>query len=499
MMNEYILKHTLSTTGESHGNVNQNHDAMLDKTTTVSYNKEEFINFLYGDPHPARVMDFDVLLDGLKDAVTNKKTVVAKQDPVKSQLTIYNYVPGNKTWGIFECLARGLVLDVPNRQVVATPFPKFFNYGEIIPKKIPTLTQENQQQQAFEVCEKMDGSLGIAFYYDEEWYVATRGSITQSPQSVWATKWFRSHVSPKLLDEGGLGIDDNYYLGSTLLFEIIYPENRIVINYGNFSGLVLLGAYHRNGKEYARSELQHFADQTDVRLVEQYDQFNSVSDVVKVAKTLPSNQEGWVLRLHGTGYRLKIKGEEYCMLHKSKSMCTPIGIWSKMKSNHDGSDESLMMKNFENSLPEEHVRDYRKIKSVLEHLLEERMETVKIAIEASKHLSLKEVGILFSKTKTNKKGTIDDTIEIPCAADGTSSITIVPGWTRPFIISAKREPDFQHGDISQIIHPQSTSRGNNSHKTAQRLRDKLFDTFRPVNNTLPGYIPSDVENRFLEL
>eukprot|EP00529_Nitzschia_sp_RCC80_P026006 CAMPEP_0113478154 /NCGR_PEP_ID=MMETSP0014_2-20120614/20594_1 /TAXON_ID=2857 /ORGANISM="Nitzschia sp." /LENGTH=353 /DNA_ID=CAMNT_0000371305 /DNA_START=10 /DNA_END=1067 /DNA_ORIENTATION=- /assembly_acc=CAM_ASM_000159 len=328
----------------------------------------EFMDFLYSDPHPAWAMDFDRLLNGLDDAVTNKKTILAKNDPT-GRLTIYNYGPTN-TWGIFECLARGLVLYVPNRQIIATPFPKFFNYGEIT-KKLPTT--EN-----FEASEKMDGSLGIAFYFDDEWHVATRGSF-QSVQAEWATEWFRLHVSPRLLDD---------YRDSTLLFEIIYPENQIVISY-DYSGLVLLGAYHTTGKEYVRSELKQLAVQADVGLVKLY-QFNSIADVVQSATTLPGDKEGWVLR-YETGYRMKIKGDEYCKLHRSLSMCTPLNVWAKMKNIED-------LKDFEDSLPEEFAEDVRNIKRALEHLLEERLKTVKIAIEASQDLSPKDLGLLFSKS-----------------------------------------------------------------------------------------------------
>mmetsp|Transcript_10376 Transcript_10376/g.24919 ORF Transcript_10376/g.24919 Transcript_10376/m.24919 type:complete len:448 (-) Transcript_10376:529-1872(-) len=429
-------------------------DATAEAATTG-----EFIDFLYSDPHPARAMDFDRLLSGLDEAVNNKKTILAKTDP-SGRLTLYNYGQTN-TWGIFECLARGLVLDVPNRQVIATPFPKFFNYGEITKNVLPTTTCR------FEASEKVDGSLGIAYHFDDEWHIATRGSF-QSTQAEWATKWFRLHVSPRLLDD---------YRGSTLLFEIIYPENRIVINY-DYSGLVLLGAYHANGKEYVRSELKQLAVQADVGLVK-ICQFNAVADVVESATTLPGDKEGWVLR-YETGYRMKIKGDEYCKLHRSLSMCTPVNVWAKMKNNED-------LKDFEESLPEEFAEDIRNIKQALGHLLEERLETVKTAIDASQDLSPKDLGLLFSKTK-KKKGTADDYIEIPHAG---GEKTIVPGWSIPFVFNAKKEPEFRNGDIAEMIrNPPRSS------KTAQRLREKVFDTFRPVNNTLKGYSPSGVTNRF---
>jgi hypothetical protein len=65
----------------------------------------------------------------------------------------------------------------------------------------------------------MDGSLGILFYYEDEWIMATRGSFT-SDQAI----------------KGLEIVKNNYFLDAFLreyayLVEIIYPENRIVVDY----------------------------------------------------------------------------------------------------------------------------------------------------------------------------------------------------------------------------------------------------------------------------
>ena len=90
-------------------------------------------------------------------------------------LSIWNYSPEvqyNQKWDEITLQCRGLVTD-NNGDVIAYPFKKFFNIEEN--RHTPT---EN-----FEVYEKMDGSLGILFFYEGKWVVATRGSFT-SPQSV---------------------------------------------------------------------------------------------------------------------------------------------------------------------------------------------------------------------------------------------------------------------------------------------------------------------------
>ena len=56
----------------------------------------------------------------------------------------------DEAWTDITVLARGLILDLADRRIVATPFPKFFNIGEG-GRTIPDLP--------FETFEKLDGSL----------------------------------------------------------------------------------------------------------------------------------------------------------------------------------------------------------------------------------------------------------------------------------------------------------------------------------------------------
>lgn len=53
---------------------------------------------------------------------------------------------------------------------VARPFPKFFNLDEAI------ANGEQLPAEAFEVTEKLDGSLGILYWLDGEPRLATRGT-----------------------------------------------------------------------------------------------------------------------------------------------------------------------------------------------------------------------------------------------------------------------------------------------------------------------------------
>ena len=77
------------------------------------------------------------------------------------------------------------------------------------------------------ITAKLDGSLGIAYTHPEgEVRLATRGSMT-SHQATEATRIWQEKYRRVAIPEG-----------TTPLFEIIYPDNRVVLNYGDMRDLV---------------------------------------------------------------------------------------------------------------------------------------------------------------------------------------------------------------------------------------------------------------------
>ena len=119
---------------------------------------------------------------------------------------------------------------------IARPLPKFFNLSEYqgtIPDGVPN------------IYEKLDGSLIILFHYQGEWEVASRGSFA-SEQAQMARVLLANY-------QADLGTIDREY---TYLFEIIYPSNRIVVDYGSSRRLVLLAAVHtQTGVELEHPQL----------------------------------------------------------------------------------------------------------------------------------------------------------------------------------------------------------------------------------------------------
>lgn len=227
----------------------------------------------------------------------------------EADLFIHNYsqyTQFERVWIPETLNSRGLIT-TGEGMIVARPFAKFFNFGE---QDLPI------PNEPFEVFEKMDGSLGILYFLDGEPQIATRGSFI-SEQSERANAIFRRKYAHIPLDPS-----------ITYLFEIIYPENRIVVNYGETEDLILLGMVETaTGRELPLAEI-------GFPVVKKY---SHVDDLARLAEFEEENREGFVVRFQN-GYRLKFKFEEYKRLHKVMTRVTPLTIWEVLKSGGDFSE-----------------------------------------------------------------------------------------------------------------------------------------------------------------
>lgn len=234
---------------------------------------------------------------------------------VNEDLILYKYTDRcvwDKNWNEYTRNARGLIFNWKTGQVVAKPFPKFFNIEELVHDEFVQKTITNGT--SYEVFEKLDGSLGILYKQNEQWKIATAGSFT-SDQAVKATELLNTkyhHCLNKLSDN------------ITLLFEIIYPENKIVVNYHGEQILVLLGAYEiSSGIELRFEQLKQFQFPLPIKY------YHTIKETIALQKMLSFNEEGFVVRFEN-GLRIKVKGEEYLRIHRAISNATPLNIWTEL-------------------------------------------------------------------------------------------------------------------------------------------------------------------------
>lgn len=396
---------------------------------------KELLNF--GVEHPARVIEFSELTKGLFAEVAEGNVNVTYH-PDFPHLALFKYSQDcatERNWNKFSLIARGLILDLQGKKVVATPFSKFFNYGEIESGSKSIVESE------FTVTEKMDGSLGIMFYYEDQFRFATAGSFI-SDQAKWAEAWMNDNMPIDKIDAK-----------NTYLFEIIYHANKIVVSY-DFEGLVLLSIFDGFGLEYDFEQIKWEASYMNVRNALQYD-FKDMDSILANAETLNKNNEGYVIRFK-SGLRLKIKGDEYVRIHRLLSRVTPISIWESIL-NGDNLEE------VKKELPEEMENDFDTIIDTLYGKLNAFVKEVEAIHEKTKSMTDKELGLYIKKDP-------DDL----------------------------RDREFK--ETLKYIFMMRKNKFYEALKDYESLgRRKIFKVFRPKGNVLDGYTPSSVVNRFTDM
>lgn len=230
----------------------------------------------------------------------------------RKELYIYNYTAlaqYSQVWNEVTLQCRGLILD-NDYNYISRPFSKFFNYGERADQLLP--------DESFEVYEKMDGSLGITYWIDDVPYIATRGSFSSEQTELGTT----------MLHDKYKSVISNLNKKYTYLFEIIYPKNRIVVDYGAQHQLVLLAIIDTETGKYLP-----LVDIGFLIVNQMYD----ISSIDQLLNSEEENKEGYVLK-YESGLRIKRKFKEYVRLHKIITQISSTTIWESIssgKSIHD--------------------------------------------------------------------------------------------------------------------------------------------------------------------
>lgn len=204
-----------------------------------------------------------------------------------------------------ECRGSIFRLDGAEWICVCHPFDKFGNYGE---SYTPDIDWENAY-----VYEKVDGSLMKMWYDRGKWHLSTNGTIDayKAEMDAWG-KTFGEYFEYALEQFYGMTIgmietfmdkDSNY------MFELVGPQNRLVVEYTQ-PCVYFLGVRDRlvGDKEYDPSldSLSRF-----IQLPRVYN-LTSLEECLEAAAAMSSNEEGFVVcDTHFN--RIKIKSTEYLM------------------------------------------------------------------------------------------------------------------------------------------------------------------------------------------
>ena len=281
---------------------------------------------------------------------------------------IYNYSKSctlNHVWNDVTEVCRGIITDKYDN-IIARPFRKFYNYEEIEQKNIiPNLP--------FKIYDKRDGSLGIMYWMEDGTpKIATRGSFV-SDQAIFATKLLRERLEKNVNGFGNLHDEiikfvtanacdsNNFELNKvryTLLFEIIYPEDRHVVDYGNEESITLLAIKdNETDDELPIDNLSPIFD-----IVKEYD----VKDWKKIRDMYDGdNAEGFVVKF-SNNFRMKLKYEQW--FRKNALMA---GLSRRKVLEFIVNDDLKSLTNIVNQLNEENKIYYRNIVLELHNMYHE--------------------------------------------------------------------------------------------------------------------------------
>ena len=213
----------------------------------------------------------------------------------------------NNVWSTFARMCRGLILDMKNRKVLAYPFDKFFNMGQVPETKYTAL----ENIRGFETSEKLDGSMIIGFINPntDKLTFTTKGSF-DSEHGEYANNLPFTDEQKRIMRfwaENG-----------TLMFELIAKPFQIVVDYkkkGYSEGLYLIGYRHNISDKLASfSSVATIAQALNLPTFKTYS-FESLDQLIKTAEDLPVLEEGYVIR-YKNDLMVKIKGSAYLAAHR---------------------------------------------------------------------------------------------------------------------------------------------------------------------------------------
>jgi len=216
----------------------------------------------------------------------------------------------NDHWDYVTCRCRGIVVNRETGEIIARPFEKFHNYGSTQAMETPEMkySAENYWIQKPTVWEKVDGFLCTLYTWEGVPYIASKGSF-HSIHAKWATAEYRRHI------EAYCSIP--WPEGYTPVFEGLHRDLRIVVDYGQRQGLILLALVNNEtGEEMEPEALELWGDKTGFDTPERFNPTwaSAVEETRKEHRGEFGTEEGYVMTWYRPGqtpFRLKLKFIEY--------------------------------------------------------------------------------------------------------------------------------------------------------------------------------------------
>ena len=242
----------------------------------------------------------------LLNRYTKATTVCCEKHP-DEELYLYGYYSDHIShlttiWDDISIHCRGLILN-GNGEVVERPFPKFWTYQQYLSHNTLLLSENriaNLPQGKFRILEKVDGTMTTLYWLGEKPYLATQRSFTN----------IKAIEATKILHEKYSHLFKMFNKKYTYIFEAIYPEVKVLIDYGEMRDLILIGVIDKQTGEILPIPDIGFPKCKD--FTNEYGHITNLDELVQL--NLP-NQEGFVLYFEN-GLMVKLKFPWYQKAHR---------------------------------------------------------------------------------------------------------------------------------------------------------------------------------------
>ena len=207
---------------------------------------------------------------------------------------------------VLEC--RGLILEKDTYNIVFRSMSRFFNYGEAYTKDLDFTGAK--------YYDKVDGSLIKIYCYQDNWYIATRGTIIADNETPFGISFQDLVLKALRLTEEDFQFEAHKFLNPNISynFEVTSIENRVVTRYEGYT------LYYLNARDTQTGE---YVDEINpaillgARLPPDVMEGATPEQVVEYVKHLPDLREGLVAYLNGTP-SCKFKSPTYVELHHKR-------------------------------------------------------------------------------------------------------------------------------------------------------------------------------------
>ncbi|MDR0364312.1 MAG: hypothetical protein LBH92_04765 [Bacteroidales bacterium] len=216
-----------------------------------------------------------------------------------ADLYIYGYDNRKQNkiiWDNFNINMRGLIVDAKGN-VEAMSFKKFFTFRNYLSPNLIALSEGNSlrlPQEDYMITEKIDGTLGLLYWINDVPYIATQRSF----------KATNAQRATEILHNKYSYLFDKLDKSKSYIFEVLFPESRVLVDYGDREDLILIGVMD---KETGKEETHLHCD-IGFPVTEDYTQeYKHIKNFDELKSLNIPNMEGFVITYLKSGIKIKVK------------------------------------------------------------------------------------------------------------------------------------------------------------------------------------------------